>query len=286
MPDVHAHLTAAALLLAAATQSVPAYASTDGQRPSTFVTNFGDPHQSAETPPRPSRLDDHIDYSLDPRAEKFLVRVPGDYAPDAEYGLVVYMHPGNDLDAPPVGWAAVLDRRRFIFVAPLRAGNGEAPSRRMGLAVLAAEEMTTHYRIAPARIIAAGWSGGARIASELGFYQADLFRGTVQSCGSDFFRPVPHIDGSGNDGVGGHSYGLVDATSAEIAMAAHVRFTLITGSGDWRHGDMLDIYNGGFARTTLQAKLIDVPGMEHANANADTFDAALGFIEAPSRPEP
>jgi hypothetical protein len=45
--------------------------------------------------------------------------------------------------------------------------------------------------------------------------------------------------------------------------ARQVRFVLITGSNDFRRGNILDIYHGGFSREQFQAKLFDVPGMGH-----------------------
>ncbi|MGA7916661.1 MAG: hypothetical protein WCA00_15615 [Candidatus Acidiferrales bacterium] len=54
---------------------------------------------------------------------------------------------------------------------------------------------------------------------------------------------------------------------------------LITGTNDFRRGNILDIYNGGFARQHFAAKLIDVPGLDHAICDAATLSAALDFLE-------
>ena len=61
--------------------------------------------------------------------------------------------------------------------------------------------------------------------------------------------------------------------------ARRVRFVLITGTNDFRRGNILDIYNGGFARQHFAAKLIDVPGLDHAICDAATLSAALDFLE-------
>ena len=42
-------------------------------------------------------------------------------------------------------------------------------------------------------LYAAGFSGGARMSSLLGFYQSDVFHGTIQNCGTDFYRAVPMV---------------------------------------------------------------------------------------------
>jgi hypothetical protein len=64
-----------------------------------------------------------------------------------------------------------------------------------------------------------------------------------------------------------------------ISSARRVRFALITGSGDRRHGSIVDIFNGGFAREGFQARLFDIPGMAHGTADPQTLSAALNFLE-------
>jgi hypothetical protein len=232
---------------------------------------------------KPGRLDSHIDYRLGPRTEHLYVHVPASYSASAQdrYGLVVYLDPGDKIDGEPDGWQEVLDRRKLLFVAPLRAGNHWNVSLRLGIGVLSALEMERHYRIDPARIYVAGLSGGARMAGLLGFYQPDLFRGTIQSCGADFYQRVPQVVATSQVDTAGEPYGVFDATADEIQRARQVRFALVTGSKDFRRGNIVDIYNGGFAATGYQAKLFDVPGKSHENADAATLAAALDFIEAP-----
>jgi hypothetical protein len=65
----------------------------------------------------------------------------------------------------------------------------------------------------------------------------------------------------------------------EIARARRVRFVLITGTNDFRRGNILDVFDGGFAREGFQAKLLDVPGMEHDICSGEILSAALDFIE-------
>jgi hypothetical protein len=56
---------------------------------------------------------------------------------------------------------------------------------------------------------------------------------------------------------------------------------VITGSEDFRRGNILDVFNGGFAKAGFQARLFDIPGMSHDVADASTLSAALDFLEAP-----
>jgi len=238
-----------------------------------FVTSFGGGTLASV------QYDPHIDYSLNPSSERFYVHIPHDYTGHAPYGLIVFISPNGQIGTIPQGWAEVLTQRHLLFVAPLGAGNDQKGGRRFGLAVLAAREMMQHYAVDPKRIYVSGLSGGARVAGILGFYQPDLFRGTIQNCGADFYTPVPKVEAESETDSNGGEYGVFDATPDEIAGAKQVRFALITGSKDSRHGNILDVYNGGFAKSDLQAKLFDVPGMAHETASPVTLNAALDFVE-------
>jgi hypothetical protein len=228
---------------------------------------------------RVEQRDPNIDYSLDPSAERFFVHVPPGYSEQMRYGLVVFIDSGDRVEEMPAGWAAVLDARHLLFIAPQNAGNHQGTARRLGLGVLAASEMLKHYHIDRERIYISGYSGGARIAELLGFFQSDLFRGTIQNCGAEFYQHVPQVYATSQVDAEGVPF-LFPATEREIHGARRVRFALITGTEDFRRGNILDIYNGGFAKAGFQARLFDVPGMGHDTADATTLNAVLGFLEA------
>src|SRR5579862_1684101 len=243
-------------------------------RSGSFITSF-----ERETL-KPVKKNAHIAYNLDPRAERFYVYVPSGYTGGSAYGLLVFIDAGEQETAPPDGWAGVLDAKKLLFVAPETAGNKQYENRRLGLGVLAALEMMKHYEIDPQRVYISGFSGGARVAGLLGFFQSDLFRGTIQNCGADFYEHVPQVVATTQLDTAGYPYGFFAATVDEVRGARTVRFVLITGSRDFRRGNILDIYNGGFAKEGLQAKLFDVPGMPHDTADAATFSDAVDFIDA------
>ncbi|MEI9890323.1 MAG: hypothetical protein WDN45_06570 [Caulobacteraceae bacterium] len=72
----------------------------------------------------------------------------------------MFIAPWDDGAVPP-GWTAVLERYGLIFVSPEKAGNkADILSRRMPLAVRAAEAMLRRGDIDPDRVWVAGFSGG------------------------------------------------------------------------------------------------------------------------------
>jgi hypothetical protein len=218
-----------------------------------------------------------IDYTVDPTKERFLVVMPATRAP--RYGVVVYTSPGDGINAPPNGWAATLDRRHLIFIAPQGVGNGTPNTRRYGMAVIAALEAQQIYPVDSNRIYAAGLSGGARVSCDLGFYQSDLFHGTIQDCGADFYRKVDAKLATSQTDTNGHPYGTIQVPPSLVTNARNnQKFVLITGTNDFRHGNMLDLF-AGFQADGFSAKLIDVPRMGHEDCNGSTLEQALQFIE-------
>jgi poly(3-hydroxybutyrate) depolymerase len=225
----------------------------------------------------PGQRNGNILYDLNPQVERFDIWVPYNFNKTTAYGLIVYNSP-EDACQIPEGWADVLTSRGFIFVAPQANGNSVATNRRAGLGVMAAMEMMRNYRIDSSRVYAAGFSGGARIASCLAFWHPEIFRGTIQSCGSNFPRAVSHHYATGQDVA---NYGLIDGNTPTDGNRARssVKFVIITGPGDFRHGNLLDIYNDGFKQDGYQAKLIDVPSMGHEICGPSALGEALNFLK-------
>jgi predicted esterase len=227
----------------------------------------------------PKHIDSHIQYVLSPGGERYYVYVPTAYTGAESYGLIVFTDANSGTVSLPKIWKAVLDTHKYIFIAAQDAGNDQPRARRLGLAVVGALKIMSRYHIDANRVYAAGFSGGARMSGLLGFYQPDVFHGTIQICGADFYTRVPIMAATSQLDTAGKPYGMFDATQQEISNAKAIRFALITGTNDFRRGNIVDIFHGGFERRGLQAKLFDVPGMGHTICDADVFSRALKFLE-------
>jgi dienelactone hydrolase len=122
--------------------------------------------------------------ALDPSAARFVVYVPPK-APPAGYGLLVFVPPWKEARLPS-GWDAALDRRGVIYVSAAGSGNAaNVFTRRVPLALVAAEEMRRRYGVDPARVYIGGFSGGARTALRIALAYPDLFDGALLNAGSD-----------------------------------------------------------------------------------------------------
>jgi hypothetical protein len=230
---------------------------------------------------RPRHESNQVDYAIDPRTARYFIHVPSSYSRSVPFGLIVYISAFAEFKALPEGWEGVLDRRRLLFVCPQDAGNeSKSEEEREGRAVLGALEMMRNYNVDASRVYVSGFSGGARSASHLGLVQSDIFRGAILNCGVDFHRDVPTRYATTDKDQFGNHYGVCAVTPNEIASARDsVKFALITGSGDFRRGNILDIYYGGYLAERFRCKLFDVSGMGHQNCDSKTLEESLDFLK-------
>lgn len=244
-------------------------------RKGAFWSEFGGPART------PEHISPFIAYNLVPANERFFVYVPSGYPGAEANGLIVFIYAYADPSAGlPAGWQSVLDQRKYIFVAAQNAGNVEPHGRRLGLAVMAALKTMKIYHINPERVYAAGFSGGAWMSGLLGFYQSDIFRGTIQNCGDDFYKSVPGVDATSQLDTAGQPYGLLHAADADVhgakkcSLRPHHRHERLSS---WEH-------TGYLSRRIRSKKVsrpnsLNVPGMEHHICDGETLSRALDFLE-------
>lgn len=232
-----------------------------------------------EFPGWPTYQSSAVDRNLRWQDERFFVHVPPGVSSSRSVGLLVFVPAEDTFIGLPAGWAEVLDRNQFVFIAPQNAGNNQTSARRAGLGVMAAMSMLKKYRnIDTKRVFVSGFSGGARTASNIAFAQADLVRGALLNCGSNFpARITWHSVGS--EGGKDDNYGYCSATAQECQWArSYVRFAIVTGCDDFRRSYLQDIYNDGFRRGGYQARLFDVPDLGHNLCDGRTLQQALDFL--------
>lgn len=221
---------------------------------------------------------DKTDYDINLASHPFFVFMPSNYTGREAFGLISYTSAAPQFTELPPGWENVLSRNKLILIAPQGAGNETNGSTRMGLNVLGTLAACQYYKIDRNRIYAAGFSGGARIASHLAFLQPDLYKGTIQSCGSDFYREV--IRQYAPPDPGGSKYGVTSVPANLVSVAkANVKFAIITGANDFRYGNLKDIYQNGFYRDGFKARLFDIPQMEHVDCDENTLDQAIRYLD-------
>jgi predicted esterase len=119
--------------------------------------------------------------------ERFSIYVPNAPAPDAGYGLLVFISPFEQALVPPE-WRSILNQQGMIYVAAEHSGNlNDMIGRRIPLALHAYENISRRYRLDPTRVFVGGFSGGARTAMRIALSYPDIFRGALLNSGNDPF---------------------------------------------------------------------------------------------------
>ncbi len=214
-------------------------------------------------------------YEIDFKKEKFYIHIPKNYSESEQFGILVFMNPSNSIRSLPRGWNKVLREKKLIFISPLYAGNSQKTSRRVSLALASAYKLKEVTSIDTARIFISGFSGGGRIAANTSFAYPDLFSGVISICGINYYKKVPRIKATEK---GSYGYCSVKKSKAEETIN-NVSYCIITGPKDFRYGNLLDIYNGGFKKDDHDVKLIVVKGMGHSLCSGKILDEALSFVE-------
>ncbi|QQR56378.1 MAG: hypothetical protein IPG59_15370 [Candidatus Melainabacteria bacterium] len=221
-----------------------------------------------------------IEYDINLATSPYFIFLPSNYTGREAFGLIAYTSASEQFSELPPEWEQVLARNKLILICPQNAGNECGSHRRHGLTVLGTLAASQYYNIDKKRIYAAGFSGGARIASNVAFLQPDLYCGTIQSCGTNFYKNVPRQYAAESVDTRQNKYGVVQVPANLVQLAkSKIRFALITGSNDFRYGNIKDIFQNGFYKEGFKVKMFDIPGMQHTDCDGNSLDQAVRFVD-------
>ncbi len=223
-----------------------------------------------------------LEYDFDLFKERFCIYVPSTCSKKSASGLIVYIHP-DKIEGVPQQLIDCLERRRLIFVSPENAGNDQKPSRRAGLAVLAAYKMAEIYKIDRRRVYSCGLSGGGVVASYLPLVHPEMFTGAIPVCGAVAYRQNEDTEAQrGGERTFAMATGMirdiVGGAMIEKARAAKVRYSFITGKGDSFYPEIFKVKKL-LEEDGIPAQVVDVPGMKHELCSSQSLSEALDFIE-------
>ncbi len=295
---------APALLLALAVWAVLPVAAQDTPRTGIFTTQFSErsPLSSPERMADVAHWDARQLEDWDIQTIEFQMVVPEAYTGDEAYGLLVFIHPYDDVDAtnPRAFFFGrviedVLAEHKLIWVSYDDAGNPVMPNKRMGLALDAVHNVTRRYNIDADRVYVSGMSGGGRMTCMTAVYYPQVFTGAVPIVGSLYFREVPVPDDPElrallREDPGDHAVWpqrlIRPGRRALERMAATQRWVLLTGSEDFNMPEMRMHFEHGFERDGFaHAHYLEVPGLAHAFPDADWFERAVVLLDAPLNEE-
>jgi len=234
---------------------------------------------------------------------EFQMVVPDGYTGQEPYGLLVFIHPSDNITATDprrffFGRVIqdVLAKHKLIWVSFDDAGNPVLPNKRMGLALDAVHNVSARYNIDPRRVYVSGMSGGGRMTCMSAVYYPQVFTGAVPIVGSLYFREVPVPDDPaqrrllreqpGENAVWGPR--LVPPQRRELdRMKREQRWVLLAGEEDFNMPEMRSHFEHGFEHDGFEhAHYLEVPGMAHSYPDADWFERAIVLLDAPLNEAP
>ncbi len=225
----------------------------------------------------------------------FQLVVPDGYDGSEAYGLLVFIHPNDQVSLNRFYGRTIKDvlaKHKLIWVSYSGAGNPVAPDLRLALALDAVHNAKQRYKIDDKRVYVSGMSGGGRMSCMAGIYYPEVFTGGVPIVGTLYFRqtklpddpelralirPEPPAEG----GVWGQS--LLKPRAGQLRdMVKHQRWVLLAGETDFNMPQMRAHFEQGFQKDGFEhAHYLEVPGMGHTYPDAEWFEKALVLLDEP-----
>ena len=216
--------------------------------------------------------------------ESFEVFVPDSYDPDQPAGLLVWISPASSGGLARPANLEVLGDENMIWVGANNSGNDRWHWYRTALALDAAHNMQKLYNIDPDRIYIAGYSGGGRVASSMGLFYPEVFRGGAYFFGSNYFREAPVPDKPGALWRAGFPAPPKDNLPA---LKKDHRFVLITGEHDFNR-DQTKANFEMFSKDKFQnVSYIEIPGADHGfGVQGEWLARVIKALDRPAEAEP
>ena len=212
---------------------------------------------------------DGLAYEL--TAESFEVYVPMSIEPGEPRGGLVWVSPGKS-GAPPRTWASVLDRHGVVWIGANDSGNRGSPPDRVNLALDAAAHLLRLLEARRAPVFIGGFSGGARIASEVALLYPDVFSGGMFVGAADYFRFVQSSDPRWS--AWEPTFPSPPGNLLDLARSRG-RYVLLAGSRDFNRTLVRDVHRAYLADGFSAAKLLEVPDLGHELPPPRCFESAL-----------
>jgi dienelactone hydrolase len=226
---------------------------------------------------------------------EFQLMVPKDYDGTQAYGLLVFIHPNNDVSLDRFFGRTIKDvlaKHKLIWVSFSDAGNPVLSATRLGVALDAAHNVQQRYRIDDERVYVSGMSGGGRMSCMAGIYYPDVFTGAIPIVGTLYFRDVTVPDDPAlralirpepAEGNRVWPRALIEPRAKQLReMQASQRWVLLAGEKDFNMPQMRAHFEQGFERDQFEhAHYLEVPGMAHAYPDAGWFEKAVVLLDKP-----
>lgn len=180
-------------------------------------------------------------------------------SPSAPAAPVVLFVSAENEPAGTDAWKPLCDKYGLVFASPWDAGNDCPTPERVRIVLDVLSDLRRKFHVEPERTYIGGISGGARLASMIGFGLPEYFGGIIAVCAGGQPREEAWLRRR-----------MVDLLS----------IALITGEHDFNRAE-IERYRGPmFAEMGVRARIWTVAGMGHTLPSADVLDQAFNWLEA------
>ena len=226
-----------------------------------------------------------INYDIDLTTELYDIHIPQGYDESESFGLIIWINSNNG-GKPKDVWRPVLEDYKLIWIGGQEVGNGEWVSNRLGRSLLATYKGLELFNIDTNRIYLSGTSGGMRSATALQFGHPELYKGVAGRVGSAFPEYLPQVYETRNPNSHYETAyfsgtGVNNSEFRDQPKDLGRRFAVITSYGDFREGDIFNIYHFGFERYGFKNRVIDQPGSHSRSWTEHSFMDAISYLDHP-----
>ncbi|HEX4300551.1 MAG TPA: PHB depolymerase family esterase [Gammaproteobacteria bacterium] len=210
--------------------------------------------------------------TIDPTQETWQVYVPSDYDGSQAYGVLVWVSWGPD-GRMEGNWRREFREHKLIYIGADKSGNYDSvPGRRVPLALTGLINIEAQYKIDPARIYIAGFSGGGVTASRIAAAYSDVFTGGLFV--------------STSNGLGSHD---VPVPPLERYSLMRSRGRYVFTSGEEETSNLIINARSVSQYRALCVSRVDyihIPNASHRDIDSRIFDHAMTYLDTPPAVDP
>lgn len=208
-----------------------------------------------------------------PDTPKYQIYVPSTKPEQGLPRLMVWCWPGVEAKPEiPDTLQRVADELNLLVVSPWDAGNDKPTIWRLFRAIEALKDARSRFEVEPGPALAMGFSGGGKIAAELGMMYPEHVGMSISICGTTYWRSIP-VPGEKDKFYPGF-WEKPDATILRRAKE-QTRFVLVTGSNDFNRDSTVAVRNLAEKDGFQHIRYIEVPGLGHDLPGVDVLLDAL-----------
>lgn len=217
---------------------------------------------------RPAAYDPEAPLEYAGDQQKASLFMPVGYDASTNWGLLIFLDPGNRLTVPET-WKPVLAKHRLLWACPAGAQDGQPDMRRVGLALDTLATLRADHVFNTHRVYLAGVSGGGRIAAQTALLYPDYFVGAIIQAARAKLRTPQDRD---------TTFPFLQDVDVQKIARRDLRWAFFTGDKDPNYLSILGLAQG-WANFKFRFRIFDVPGQNADTMTGEWLDQVVQWLE-------